>query len=232
MTFADPLFRPFAHKGLRLPNRIVMAPMTRLKSSQQVPDEAVAAYYRRRAKGGVGLILTEGVSPEQKSASGYRRCPAFFGEAALEGWRKTAAAVTAAGGAIMPQLWHVGPFRTPNMAPYPDEPTLSPSGLLKPDAERVGEPMTDSQIADVIEGFAKSALYAKECGFAGVEIHGAHGYLIDTFFWPATNLRADGYGGSGASRRRFAIEIVKAVRDRVGPDFPILFRYSPARDRT
>jgi 2,4-dienoyl-CoA reductase-like NADH-dependent reductase (Old Yellow Enzyme family) len=102
---------------------------------------------------------------------------------------------------------------------------MSPSGLAKKD-KRVAEPMTDSQIADVISGFAKSAGYAKQLGFDGVELHGAHGYLIDQFFWEQTNQRDDHRGGSIESRTKFACDIVKAVEAEVGRDFPILLRFS------
>jgi 2,4-dienoyl-CoA reductase-like NADH-dependent reductase (Old Yellow Enzyme family) len=225
MVSTDVLFEPFRLKGLSLPNRIVMAPMTRSKSPGQVPNDTVAAYYRRRAEGGVGLILTEGTSPEHKSASNDANVPSFFGGAALEGWAGVLKAVKAAGGHIMPQLWHQGVVRHPGSGPYPEAPSMSPSGLARP-GKRVAEPMRDSDIADVIAGFANSALNARDMGFDGVEIHGAHGYIIDQFFWDGTNQRTDRYGGDLEKRTRFGAEIVKAVRERVGPDFPVLLRFS------
>jgi len=225
MASTDVLFRPFRLKGLELPNRIVMAPMTRSKSPHQIPNDAVAAYYRARAEGGVGLILTEGTSPEHRSASNDVNVPAFFGGPSLEGWRKVASEVKKARGHIMPQLWHQGVIRHPGTGPYPDAPSMSPSGLAKPD-KKVAEPMTDEDIADVIAGFAKSSGYAKQLGFDGVELHGAHGYVIDQFFWEGTNQRADRYGGSLEKRTNFAADIIRAVRKEVGPDFPILLRFS------
>jgi 2,4-dienoyl-CoA reductase-like NADH-dependent reductase (Old Yellow Enzyme family) len=225
MSSIDALYRPFRLKSLSLPNRIVMAPMTRSKSPGQVPGENVAAYYARRAAAGVGLILTEGTSPEHRSASNDANVPAFFGEASLRGWADVLKAVKAAGGHIMPQLWHQGIVRHPGTAPYPDAPSMSPSGLARPD-KVVAEPMTQRDIDDVIEGFAKSAGYARSLGFDGVEIHGAHGYVIDQFFWEGTNKREDAYGDSIERRTRFAQEIVAAVRRSVGPDFPILLRFS------
>lgn len=225
MTNTDVLFQPFTLKGVTFPNRIAMAPMTRSKSPNQIPDEQVAAYYRARAEGGVGLILTEGTSPEHKSASNDANVPAFFGGKSLKGWGNVAREVKAAGGFIMPQLWHQGIVRHPGSGPYPDEPSMSPSGLAKKD-KKVAEPMTDSQIADVISGFARSAGYAKQLGFDGVELHGAHGYLIDQFFWEHTNQRDDRHGGSIASRTKFACDIVQAVEAEVGRDFPILLRFS------
>ncbi|HEV2563001.1 MAG TPA: NADH:flavin oxidoreductase [Rhizomicrobium sp.] len=225
MTSTDVLFRPFRLKNLTLPNRIAMAPMTRSKSPEQVPGPEVAAYYRRRAEGGVGLILTEGTSPENLSASNDVNVPAFFGEESLAGWANVLKEVRAAGGHIMPQLWHQGIIRRKGSGPYPDEPSLGPSGLSRP-GKQVAEPMSIAQIDAVIAGFAKSAGYAKALGFDGVEIHGAHGYIIDEFFWEGTNQRDDAYGGSIEKRTRFACEIVAAVRAAVGPEFPVLLRFS------
>jgi 2,4-dienoyl-CoA reductase-like NADH-dependent reductase (Old Yellow Enzyme family) len=225
MAAIDVLFQPFRLKSLTLPNRVVMAPMTRSKSPNQVPGENVAAYYRRRAEGGVGLILTEGTSPEHRSASNDTNVPAFFGEASLAGWARVVKEVKSAGGHIMPQLWHQGVVRHPGTGPYPDAPSMSPSGLAKP-GKKVAEPMTQRDIDDVIAGFAKSAGYAKALGFDGVELHGAHGYVIDQYFWDGTNVRDDAFGGALEKRTRFAVEIVEAVRAAVGPDFPILLRFS------
>jgi len=225
MSATDVLFEPFRLKGLVLPNRIVMAPMTRAKSPGQIPDANVAAYYRRRAEGGVGLILTEGTSPEHRSASNDVNVPAFFGEASLKGWADVLKEVKAAGGHIMPQLWHQGIVRHAGSGPYPQAKSMGPSGLAKPD-KQVAEPMSDGEIADVIAGFARSAFHAKALGFDGVEIHGAHGYIIDQFFWEGTNRRSDRYGGSLENRANFAAEIVRAVRAAVGDDFPLLLRFS------
>lgn len=225
MSSIDALFRPFQLKSLSLPNRIVMAPMTRSKSPGQVPGADVATYYARRAAAGVGLILTEGTSPEHRSASNDANVPAFFGEESLKGWSDVLTAVKAAGGHIMPQLWHQGVVRHPGSGPYPDAPSMSPSGLARP-GKTVAAPMTQHDIDNVVEGFAKSAGYAKALGFDGVEIHGAHGYVIDQFFWEGTNQRDDVYGGSIEKRAHFAKDVVTAVRDTVGPDFPILLRFS------
>lgn len=225
MSSIDALFQPFALKSLRLPNRIVMAPMTRSKSPGQVPGADVAAYYRRRAASGVGLILTEGTSPEHRSASNDANVPAFFGELSLKGWANVVKEVKSAGGHIMPQLWHQGIVRHPGTGPYPDAPSMSPSGLARPD-KLVAQPMTEHDIDDVVAGFAKSAAHAKSLGFDGIEIHGAHGYIIDQFFWEGTNRRDDAYGGSVGKRTRFAQQIIAAVRRAVGPDFPVLLRFS------
>jgi 2,4-dienoyl-CoA reductase-like NADH-dependent reductase (Old Yellow Enzyme family) len=225
MVSTEVLFEPFRLKGLTLPNRIVMAPMTRSKSPEQIPGADVAAYYRRRAEGGVGLILTEGTSPEHRSASNDANVPGFFGGESLAGWASVLKEVKAAGGHIMPQLWHQGIVRHPGTGPYPEAPSMSPSGLARP-GKKVAEPMTARDIDEVIAGFAKSAGYAKALGFDGVEIHGAHGYIIDQYFWEGTNARDDSYGGSLEKRTQFAAEIVRAVRAAVGSEFPVLLRFS------
>jgi len=219
------LFRPFTLNGLTLPNRIVMAPMTRNFSPRGVPGADVAAYYSRRAEGGVGLILTEGTAPNHPQAKNMPNVPHFYGEEALAGWARVVAEVHAAGGKIFPQLWHVGAVRgMGEFAHLPASP-ISPSGLLKPDTT-AGEPITQAEIDAVIEAFAQGALAAQRVGFDGIELHGAHGYLIDQFFWHGTNRRTDKYGGDLAARTRFAAEIIQECRRRTGPRFPIVLRFS------
>ena len=221
----EALFRPFQLKGLRLPNRIVMAPMTRSHSPEGVPGADVAAYYRRRAEGEVGLIITEGTFVDHPSAGFDPKVPQSYGEQSLAGWRRVAEQVHAAGGLIFPQLWHVGMVVSPGQQPRDGIRPVGPSGFSKP-GERTAQPMTQVDIDAVIAAFAKGARDAKESGFDGVELHGAHGYLIDQFFWEATNQRADNYGGDLASRTRFAVEIITEVRRRVGPEFPVVLRWS------
>ena len=125
-----PLFRPFECKSLKLRNRVAMAPMTRNFSPGQVPTEEVAGYYRRRAEGEVGLLITEGTTVGHPGAPGHDNVPAFPGEAALEGWKEVVRQVHAANGAIIPQLWHVGGTRRPGVGPDKDAPGYSPSGLF------------------------------------------------------------------------------------------------------
>ena len=219
-----PLFTPFKLKNLTLPNRIVMAPMTRSKSPNQIPGPDVAAYYARRAEGGVGLIITEGVAPDHPVALNDHNVPNFHGDA-LAGWAKVLKAVKAEGGRIMPQLWHTGLMRKPGAGPNPHLPGVGPSGLFKP-GKKVAEPMTTAEIDEVIAGYATSARHAEDLGFDGVEIHGAHGYLIDQFFWEGTNERPDAYGGDMVERTRFAVDVVRAIRAAVSKDFPVLLRWS------
>ncbi len=225
MSRTDVLFQPVNLDKLTLKNRIVMAPMTRTYSPGNVPNDLNIAYYRRRAEGGVGLIITEGTCVNHIAASGYPNVPMFYGDKALAGWKKVVDAVHAAGGKIAPQLWHVGAIRRPGVDPGGDTPGHSPSGMARP-GKVSGHAMTQQDIDDVVAAFAQAAADAKSIGCDAVELHGAHGYLIDQFFWEGTNHRDDAYGGDLAARSRFAIEIIRAVRAAVGPDFPIIFRYS------
>jgi len=217
------LFRPFQYRGLSLANRIVMAPMTRGKSPHGIPGAAVSAYYRRRAAGGVGLIMTEGTYIAHAGAGFQPEVPRFHGEAALAGWRQVAEAVHAVGGRIFPQLWHVGLTAPAGAAPAPQ--AVGPSGLLRA-GEQVGEPLTQPQIDTIIQAYGEAAESAERLGFDGVEIHGAHGYLIDQFFWEATNRRTDRYGGDLVRRTRFAVEVVQEIRRRVRADYPVCLRFS------
>ncbi|MFZ5604813.1 MAG: NADH:flavin oxidoreductase, partial [Pseudomonadota bacterium] len=226
MTQVDvsPLFQPFSCKSLHLKNRIVMAPMTRQFSPGYVPNDDVVAYYRRRAENDVGLIITEGTTVNHPSANGYENVPAFHGEA-LKGWKKVVDAVHAAGGKIMPQLWHVGTVRKPGIGPDKEAPGIGPSGITSA-GKRKAHVMSLEDIQACVAAFAQAAADAEQLGFDGVEIHGAHGYLIDQFFWDVTNERTDRYGGSLENRLQFAIEIIEAVRARVSASFPVVLRYS------
>ena len=226
MTSTKTLFNAFELGNLTLKNRIVMAPMTRnFSPNDNVPGDNVVDYYRRRAEGGVGLIITEGTCVGHAGASGYPDVPYFHGEARLAGWKKVVEAVHAAGGKICPQLWHVGAVRKAGVLPEGDVPGYGPSGMNMPGKVN-RHVMTQQDIDDVVQAFAQGAADAKAIGCDAVELHGAHGYLIDQFFWEGTNQRDDKYGGSMEKRGRFAVEIIAAVRAAVGPDFPIILRWS------
>ncbi|WP_181797305.1 NADH:flavin oxidoreductase [Streptomyces sp. WELS2] len=220
------LSRPVRLNGLTVRNRIVMAPMTRKFSPGGIPGADVRSYYARRAAAGVGLIVTEGTYVGHESVGESGRVPMFHGEEPLAGWAKVAEEVHAAGGAIVPQLWHIGMVRKQGQRPYPDAPAMGPSGLVTAGAEPTGVAMTQKDIDDVVGAFARAAADAERIGFDGVEIHGAHGYLLDQFLWAGTNRRTDAYGGDAVARTRFAAEIVAAVREAVSPEFPVIFRYS------
>ncbi|MFC7990651.1 NADH:flavin oxidoreductase [Streptomyces pilosus] len=220
------LSRPVVINGLTVPNRIAMAPMTRMFSPGGVPGEDVVSYYSRSAAAGVGLIVTEGTYVGHESAGMSDRVPRFHGEEQLAGWAKVAEAVHAAGGTIVPQLWHIGMVREQGQAPYPEAPAVGPSGVRTDGTEGTGKAMTRADIDDVVAAFARAAADAERIGFDGVELHGAHGYLIDQFLWSGTNRRTDSYGGDPVARAKFAAEVVAAVRAAVSPEFPVVFRYS------
>jgi 2,4-dienoyl-CoA reductase-like NADH-dependent reductase (Old Yellow Enzyme family) len=215
-----PLFKPFKLGTLELNNRIVMAPMTRSFSPEGVPGDNVAAYYKRRAENGVGLIVTEGTLINHPAAHDDPNIPNFHGEKALEGWAKVVDAVHETGGKIVPQLWHIGMARKNDSVS-----SVGPSGLDL-NGEQINEPISQEEIELIIAAYAQAAADAKRIGFDGIELHGAHGYLIDQFFWERTNRRTDKYGGDLIARAQFAIEIVAACRREVGPDYPIILRMS------
>lgn len=233
---AAPLFEPFAVGSLTLANRIVMAPMTRELSPEGIPTPEVAAYYARRAGHGVGLIITEGAAIGHPASERRTAVPRLHGADALAGWTDVVDAVHAAGGRIAAQLMHVGldPLLWGKTAdqvaaavPAGFE-LFSPSGVdpSRPEAGAVGRAMTESDIADVIDAYARAAADARRSGFDAVELHAAHGYLIDQFFWSVTNRRTDRYGGGLAARARFGAEVVRACRRAVGEDFPVILRFS------
>jgi 2,4-dienoyl-CoA reductase-like NADH-dependent reductase (Old Yellow Enzyme family) len=211
----------------RLASRLVMAPMTRMFSPEGIPGENVAQYYRKRAENGVGLIITEGTAINHPAAVMSPDIPRFYGDEALNGWAKVVEEVHQAGGKIIPQLWHVGAARRAGSEPNVDAPPVSPSGFTLRGArnEKI-KALTRDEVAEMIDTYAEAAANAKTIGFDGIELHGAHGYLIDQFFWELTNKRDDEYGGDLAERTKFAADIVRACRKAVGPDFPIVFRYS------
>lgn len=240
----DILFSPLQIRGTTLPNRIVMSPMTRGFSPGGVPSDEVAAYYERRAKGGAGLIVTEGVAVDTPAALGdaglaENNIPLLGTPESIEGWREVVERVHARGGKIVPQLWHQGVMRKPGTGPNPEVPSVSPSGVWGPLGRttsidprsipadsNIGDPMTDEQIEDAIEAFVRCAVNAKAAGFDGIALHGGHGYLIDNFLWEGTNQRTDRWGGNRTKRSEFPAEIVRRIRAAVGEEMPIFFRFS------
>jgi len=226
MSNVEALFTPFKLKSLHLPNRVVMAPMTRSFSPGGVATADVAAYYRRRAENEVGLIITEGTGVARPASLNDPKVPRFYGEAELAAWKTVADEVHAGGGLIAPQLWHVGAVKSRETNWTPPGPYDSPSGISSP-GKTFGAPMSDADVADTIAAFGRAAADAERLGFDCVELHGAHGYLIDQFFWSATNVRGDGYGGGTlVERGRFAADILKAVRASVSADYPVIIRLS------
>ncbi|OHV03076.1 NADH:flavin oxidoreductase [Mycobacterium talmoniae] len=217
----DDLFAPLTVRSLTVPNRFAMAPMTRQASPGGVPGADVAEYYRRRAAGGVGLILTEGVRLPSPAAGYPASVPTLAGDEVLAGWTRVVDAVHAEGATIAAQLWHQGVARDDADGVVP----VSPSGI-DGHGEPRGRALEPDELHEISELYARSAATARDVGFDAVELHGAHGYLLDQFLWERTNLRTDGYGGSLAARTRFPAEVVAAVRAAVGGDYPIIFRFS------
>ncbi len=225
----DPLFQPFRVGTLTVPNRIVMAPMSQARASDGCLDPRYASYFRRRAEGESGLIISGTTAIDHPEAPFDLSEPHFHG-AGLDGWRAVVGEVHRVGGRIVPQIGHAGLQGL--AATPPPWAGLGPSGVWMAgaqietapiEAETSLEPITLDQIGAVIAAFAKAASTAKDLGFDGVEIHGGHGFLIDQFLWSRTNRRDDAYG---KERTRFAAEIIAACRGAVGPDFPIFMRFS------
>lgn len=231
----DALFTPITINSLTLPNRIVMAPMGRCFAEDGVIAPGYAEYYSKRVEGGASLIMGE-ASGIMDGASSNPTSPSFYGEAALQAWQGPIDAVHRAGGFFWPQIWHAGLARAPGTAPLTELPSIGPSDWYIPNTDEnlvpqpgspYGAPMSDSQIADVIARYGDAAKAAQDMGCDGVEIHGAHGYLPDQFFWPVMNRRSDRYNGpTMRERARFAAEVTAEVRRRTGPAFPISFRFS------
>eukprot|EP00013_Stygamoeba_regulata_P006406 CAMPEP_0177633518 /NCGR_PEP_ID=MMETSP0447-20121125/2880_1 /TAXON_ID=0 /ORGANISM="Stygamoeba regulata, Strain BSH-02190019" /LENGTH=371 /DNA_ID=CAMNT_0019135183 /DNA_START=83 /DNA_END=1198 /DNA_ORIENTATION=+ len=224
------VFQPVRLAGLDLQSRIVMAPMTRYQAGEDcAPTAAGAAYYARRAEEGVGLIISEGtLINDSGKVGGPGEVPVFFGEKPLQGWKAVVDAIHAKKGAFFPQLWHCGRFAAkpvgPMACPVPGYQGL-PSG--SPNTNVVA--LSPDQIEALVAEYVKAAVAAKEMGCDGVEIHGAHGYLLCSFLCPDTNKRTDEYGGTQQNRMRFPLQVVRAIRAAVGPHFPISFRFSQWR---
>ncbi|MQY29251.1 NADH:flavin oxidoreductase [Nocardia aurantia] len=221
----DGLFGEFRVGSLRLRNRFAMAPMTRGKSPEGIPNDENVGYYRARAAGGVGLIITEGTYIRGPAAGPSAEVPRFYGEDSAAGWRAVVDAVHAEGAAIVPQLWHLGVARGDEPAFEPGTPSVSPSGVDHA-GQAVGRPLTTADLAALVDSYVESAVLARQLGFDGIELHGAHGYLLDQFLWAATNQRSDRYNGAARDRAAFPARVVAAVRAAVGPDFPIIYRFS------
>lgn len=240
MVDITPLLAPLKVRGLELPNRVVMAPMTRYRSPLGVPSAEVASYYARRAATGLGLIVTEGVSIPHYASTDHPDIPRLFGADAMTGWQQVVDAIHADGGRVIPQLWHQGPMWN---VEYPGPDTtgtpMRPSGVWGPEDGVVSireegrqaslapvRAMTDTDIADIIAAYGAAARNAVALGVDGIAIHGAHGYLIDTFLWDYTNRRDDAWGGDAARRAAFGVAVIKAIRAELGEDKPIFLRFS------
>jgi len=217
------LFSPVRIKGMELENRAVMPAMgTNYGDTDGSVTERLVAYLARRARGGVGLIITEicAVDPRGK---GIPTEIGAWSDELIPSLKLIPDAIHTAGSMVALQLHHAG---RETFEAFTGTPPEAPSPLPSPTMMQPCEEMSGDRIAEVIEAYARAAGRAREAGFDAVEVHGAHGYLIEQFLSPFSNQRQDEYGGSDENRARFAIEIIEAVRKRVGPDFPVLIRVS------
>ncbi|KAB8319538.1 alkene reductase [Tolypothrix campylonemoides VB511288] len=215
MTTNINLFTPVQLGPYTLPNRIVMAPMTRLRAIDNVPNSLMATYYAQRAT--AGLIVTECTMVSPLSL-GYMNCPGIYSEEHIAGWRQVTNAVHEKGGRIFLQLWHSGRVSHPSLlgGELPVAPSaIAASGTLHTPIGKVAmetpRALETHEIPEIVEQFRKGAENALAAGFDGVELHGAFGYLIDQFLQDCTNQRTDEYGGSIENRARFVLEVVEAV---------------------
>jgi N-ethylmaleimide reductase len=221
----EQLFSPYALGNLNLSNRIVMAPMTRSRALQNVPNELMAQYYAQRAT--AGLIITEGTSPSPDGL-GYARIPGIFTEDQVNGWKKVTSAVHTEGGKIFLQLMHTGRVGHPSNLP-PGGRLVAPSPVKLEATQMwvdneglkeipVAEELTPKEVIDAIADHIRAAENAIRAGFDGVEIHAANGYLIKQFLNPHTNRRTDIYGGTIANRSRFLFEVTEGIVHAIGKE--------------
>ncbi|WP_019416206.1 NADH:flavin oxidoreductase [Paenisporosarcina sp. TG20] len=231
------LFTPVNLGNITISNRVGVAPMTRTSAtSDGLATDQMVNYYAKFARGGFGLIITEGTYPDNKYSQGYFDQPGIINNEQVTAWKKVTDAVHQENGKIIVQLMHAGALSQGN--PYKKE-TLGPSAV-QPKGEQmkfyggngpfaVPNEATKEDIAQVVQAFVESSIQAKEAGFDGVEIHGANGYLLDQFLTDYTNKRTDEYGGSTENRVRLLVEVSKAVRNAVGPDFTVGIRIAQGK---
>uniref|UniRef100_A0A6M2EE46 NADH:flavin oxidoreductase/NADH oxidase N-terminal domain-containing protein n=1 Tax=Populus davidiana TaxID=266767 RepID=A0A6M2EE46_9ROSI len=232
------LFSPYKMGKFSLSHRVVLAPMTRCRALFGIPGDALEEYYTQRSTPG-GFLISEGtiISP---TAPGFPHVPGIYSDAQVEAWRKVVNAVHAKGSIIFCQLWHVGRASHQVYQPGGAAPISSTNKaisnrwrILMPDGTYGTYPapraLETSEILEVVEHYRQAALNAIRAGFDGIEIHGAHGYLIDQFLKDGINDRTDEYGGSVENRCRFLMQVIQAVVSAVGAD-RVAFRMSPAID--
>ncbi|GAA3482208.1 alkene reductase [Streptomyces yanii] len=226
------LFEPVRHGRLELPNRMVMAPMTRSRAhGDGVPTPSMATYYAQRAS--AGLILTEGTQPSLQG-QGYPMTPGIHTDEQVAGWRAVTDAVHAAGGRILLQLQHSGRVGHPGvhgLTPVAPSAVRADGQIFTPEGPKdYVEPraLTTAEVEDIVAEFTRAAERAVEAGFDGVELHSAMGYLLHQFLSDNANLRTDVYGGSLQNRIRFVVEVVEGVAGAIGAD-RVGLRISPAK---
>lgn len=218
------VWSPIKIGGVALPHRLAMAPMTRSRAKPDgTPGDLAPLYYAQRAT--MGLLISEGTQPSD-DGQGYLATPGIYTDAHVAGWRKVTDAVHAAGGRLFIQLMHAGRRSHPDNTPHhrqpvapsaiaPGEDMFTMAGMLPIPKPRE---LTTAEVRRTVDDFAHAARRAIEAGADGVEVHGANGYLVHQFLAPDANHRTDGYGGSMENRARFAIDVVRAVADAIGPE--------------
>lgn len=228
----ETLFQPFTFGGLTLPNRIVMAPLTRARSgASRVPNSLMAEYYAQRSS--AGLLISEATTISEQ-ANGWIESPGIYTNSMADGWRTVVDAVHRQGGRIFLQLWHMGrashsSFHHGRQAVGPSPIKINGDHIHTPQGKQAYEvprALETPEVAGVANDYRTAAARAKQAGFDGVEIHAANGYLIDQFLQSRTNHRADRYGGSVENRSRFLLEVVEAVAS-VWPANRVGVRVSP-----
>lgn len=229
---ANPILQPYAKGSLTLKNHLVMAPMTRSRAIDNIPNELMCEYYKQRT--GAGLVITEGTSPTPEGL-GYPRIPGAFSEEQVKGWKLTANAVHAGNSKIFMQLMHTGRIghedNLPDGVKLVSASNLKAAGQIFTDTKGLQdhtqpEALTTKGVKEVIEGHVSAAKNAIKAGFDGIELHGANGYLIEQFLNPNCNNRTDEYGGSIEGRSKIVVELAEQISDAIGKD-KVGIRFSP-----
>src|SRR5262249_21003492 len=226
----DILFTPLTVRQLTLRNRFVMPGMQRGFMNDGAPTQKMIDYMRRCAAGGGGLIISESTSPDHPSAI-WQPIMGRMEQGTLGAWARVVDAVKSEGAAFFLQIWHPGAMRKVAAGhPLADYPAFSPSGLIQGDRPN-GRAMTREDLVELKRAYVRAAVHAQEIGADGVEVHSAHGYLLDQFLWPETNRRDDEYGGRTlAERARYSAEIVADIRKATGDRFVISYRFSQFKE--
>ncbi|MEO0062139.1 MAG: hypothetical protein RLZZ08_699 [Pseudomonadota bacterium] len=225
-----PLFQPLTLGGVTLRNRFAMPAMQIGFTERCGPSPRMIDYLRERAEGGVGLVFSESCAPDHPSAY-WQESFCVLNAATRAGWGAAIAGVKQAGSAFVMQLWHPGAQRVPVAGfAHADADTISPSGLIAGDRAN-GRAMSAAEMDDLAAAFVAAAAQARALGADGVELHAAHGYLLDQFLWHETNRREDGTGGAEvAARARYPMQLAQAIRAECGPDFLISLRFSQFKE--
>jgi 2,4-dienoyl-CoA reductase-like NADH-dependent reductase (Old Yellow Enzyme family) len=237
MTSIHPLLEPITIADVPLRNRVVVAPMSRVSTAGDgVPTETMAAYYADYARGGFGLVISEGTYTDHAHSQAYANQPAIVTDTQVRAWARVADRVHDAGGRMFLQLMHAGALV---QGTHHRDVAIAPSAIRPKGRKLVGygghgryalpREMTAADIAEAVAGFAASAARARTAGFDGVEVHAANGYLLDQFLTTYTNRRTDGYGGPAANRTRALVEVINAIHGAAGDDFPVGVRVSQVK---